>query len=232
MYVAKFFEKKMDFDRARFQNELNEAIDVIAKNRSVVAKRVLKTIKENRVCIRSFYDLSKAHYLSIKKMLEKHEVFLSSNFPPTPTAVLLIENQINGCFFYKNYIYLKSGRRVEDIAGTLVHEVSHYFYRSVPLEKRTRYLPHSQYNDEVIAFTAQKLFNKNGQCLLRKDVKEIHSIVIEHYPHIDIKDKPLQASYVSGYYDDWKSWQECMEQDHFELKKTTPDYGGLTCSIF
>lgn len=232
MYFSKFFEKKMDFDKESFQNRLDEAIEVIAKNRSVVAKRALKTIKDRKICIRSFFDLSKEHYLSIKKLLEKHQVFLPDTYPPDCNAVFKIENQLNGCFFFKNYIYLKSGRSAEAMAGTLVHEISHYFYKCMPIEKKTKYLPYNQYNDEVMAFTAQKLFQKNGRCLLRNDVKEIHHVLLNYYPHIDANNKPLRASYVSGYYDDWQSWQESMVQDEAEPEVRNSVYAGMACTLF
>ena len=53
------------------------------------------------------------------------------------------------------------------------------------------------YRDEVRSYTAEKMFERNGRCLLRSDIKEIHEHVTKLYSEFVEEDEtPSKQGYI------------------------------------
>ena len=196
MYALKFFEKAPGFNEQNFRDKLKEAINLISQNQTLIAKRTLEIIATNKVTIQSFFELSQDHYLFLRKdILEESHIRLPNRFPMGDLAVRMIESNLTGIIFNDRTMYINSMLCIDEMAKTLIHEISHHMNQDVfHLDKKATSHNSACYKEEIRAFTAEKIFEKNGHCILRSDVKKIHAKVAQLYPELN---DPLERT--TGY---------------------------------
>ena len=199
-----FFDRNQSYNDTSFQSKLSNAMSLIKANHSLVASKVYEVINANILSIRTFSELSKDHYLRISNdFKEDYDINLPNRYPPTPSAVKQIESKLEGIIFDNKYIYISSNKSAEQIASTLVHEICHFLNKGLyAKEQKVNDSKQVSYSDEVRAFTAEKMFERNGTCLLRSDMKEIHHRVTNLYPEFTGPEKDtLRLGYLFSSYD-------------------------------
>lgn len=201
-FFFKLFQPASPNEKELFQANLNQAIELIKKNHSVVALKVLETIDTGKVTIQSFFDLSYEHYLEIvQDMEEELQISLSDHFPPSAATVRQIEGYLDGIIFNNNAIYINAHKSVEEMASTIVHEISHFLNnRLFNAENKAHDFNQASYRDEVRSFIAEKTFERDGQCLRRSDIKKIHARVTQSYASF-VTPETKAAGYVFSYFD-------------------------------
>ena len=71
--------------------------------------------------------MTQEHYIRMRKNMKiEHKVSISDEFPPTAADVRKIESELQGIIYDDLYIYISSKRSAEQIASTLIHEISHF----------------------------------------------------------------------------------------------------------
>ncbi len=197
-----FFEKNQAFDENNFEQKLQDAINLIKQNQSFVARLVLDAINSNQVTLSTFFQLTPNHYQKTKTIMRKdYHTTLPNTFPPTISAVRKIEKELDGIIYDNQHIYISSTKSVEEIAKTLIHEVCHFL--NVDLydkEMETEESKQVGYKDEVRAFTAERMFEKNKGYLLRSDINQIHETVTELYPEFTDPENPI-SGYIYSTFD-------------------------------
>ncbi|HAT8174267.1 TPA: hypothetical protein JA340_14095, partial [Legionella pneumophila] len=163
-----FFEKNQAFDEKNFEQKLQDAISLIKQNQSFVARLVLDVINSNQVTVSTFFQLTPDHYQRMKTIMKKdYHTTLPKTFPPTMSAVRKIEKELDGIIYDHQHIYISSTKNVEEIAKTLIHEVCHFLNSDLyDKELETEASKQVSYKDEIRAFTAEKIFEKNNGYLL------------------------------------------------------------------
>lgn len=198
MARLKFFDKNKSQGELNFQSKLQDAINLIKENKSVVATKVLKVIKSQQLTIHSFYALSKNDFSSmIKDFKEDKHVDLPKKFPPSQSAVNKIESELEGIIYSDKRIYMNSKKSVREIASTLVHEICHFLNEDLfKADKQIYGNNFAHYRSEARAFTAEKIFERNGSCVRRSDIKAIHERVTKSYPEFN---DPNRENSLLGY---------------------------------
>ena len=189
---------------AVFQAKLEDAIQLISNNQSLIAIKVTKALDANVVHIGSFFDLTPNHYASLQKSFRKDdEINLPDVFPPNESAVFQIESLLEGIIYEDKYIYLNSSKNSQEIASTIIHEVGHYLNSKIyNQEYESKPCTIVGYRDEIRSFTAERMFEKNGFCITRGDMKAIHQTVSRLYPDFTTqKPSPDTSGYIYGSYD-------------------------------
>jgi hypothetical protein len=135
--------------------------------------------------------------------MKESQVDLSPDFPPSLFAVQQIERRLEGIIYNNKTIYMNSKKSIDEIASTLIHEVSHFINSDIfKNERLAQNFKRASYNDEVRSFIAEKTFERNGYCLRRSDIKKIHATVTELYPSFATSNKEQPASgYLFSHYD-------------------------------
>ncbi|HAT1795304.1 TPA: hypothetical protein JBL19_11750 [Legionella pneumophila] len=197
-----FFEKNQAFDEKNFEQKLQDAISLIKQNQSFVARLVLDVINSNQVTVSTFFQLTPDHYQRMKTIMKKdYHTTLPKTFPPTMSAVRKIEKELDGIIYDHQHIYISSTKNVEEIAKTLIHEVCHFLNSDLyDKELETEASKQVSYKDEIRAFTAEKIFEKNNGYLLRSDINQIHETVTELYPEFTDPDN-LISGYIYSTFD-------------------------------
>ncbi|HAU0910101.1 TPA: lpg2461 family Dot/Icm T4SS effector [Legionella pneumophila] len=197
-----FFEKNQAFDEKNFEQKLQDAINLIKQNQSFVARLVLDAINSNQVTLSTFFQLTPNHYQKTKTIMRKdYHTTLPNTFPPTISAVRKIEKELDGIIYDNQHIYISSTKSVEEIAKTLIHEVCHFLNSDLyDKEMKTEESKQVGYKDEVRAFTAEKMFEKNKGYLLRSDINQIHETVTELYPEFTDPENPI-SGYIYSTFD-------------------------------
>lgn len=197
-----FFEKNQAFDENNFEQKLQDAINLIKKNQSFVARLVLDAINSNQVTLSTFFQLTPNHYQKTKTIMRKdYHTTLPNTFPPTISAVRKIEKELDGIIYDNQHIYISSTKSVEEIAKTLIHEVCHFLNADLyDKEMETEESKQVGYKDEVRAFTAERMFEKNKGYLLRSDINQIHETVTELYPEFTDPENPI-SGYIYSTFD-------------------------------
>lgn len=197
-----FFEKNQAFDENNFEQKLQDAINLIKQNQSFVARLVLDAINSNQVTLSTFYQLTPNHYQKTKTIMRKdYHTILPNTFPPTISAVRKIEKELDGIIYDNQHIYISSTKSVEEIAKTLIHEFCHFLNSDLyDKEMETEESKQVGYKDEVRAFTAEKMFEKNKGYLLRSDINQIHETVTELYPEFTDPENPM-SGYIYSTFD-------------------------------
>ncbi|HAT8179461.1 TPA: hypothetical protein JA361_08300 [Legionella pneumophila] len=197
-----FFEKNQAFDEHNFEQKLQDAINLIKQNQSFVARLVLDAINSNQVTISTFFQLTPNHYQKTRTMMRKdYHTTLPNTFPPTISAVRKIEKELDGIIYDHQHIYISSTKSVEEIAKTLIHEICHFLNSDLyDKEWETEESKQVSYKDEVRAFTAEKMFEKNRGYLLRSDIKQVHETVTELYPEFIDAENPI-SGYIYSTFD-------------------------------
>lgn len=200
----------------KFQAKLESAIALIKQNQSLIAMKVIEVLEQKAVTIGSFYDLSPKHYTSMCHSLRKdNQINLPKTYPPTTAAVEKIESVLEGVIYEDQYIYLSSKKSIEQIASTLIHEVGH-FLNSTLYNEESQYKSAKLvgYSDEVRSFTAEKMFEKNGHCITRSDMKKIHTTVTKLYPEFTGPEvNPQSLGYIYASYD-WPLHEQFSATNH------------------
>jgi hypothetical protein len=199
-----FFEKKQSSGVTDFNAKLRSAIKIIQQNNSFIALKVMEVINSDKVTINSFYNLSRSHWHTMKQsMKEEDQIILPGAYPPSERAVRMIETELNGIIYDDRHIYLSSSRTPVQIANTLVHEICHFLNADlVDFENQQSNPNLVSHNEEVRSFAAEKMFERNGSCLRRSDIKAIHNMVSDLYPEFnDIGDEELELGYIYSSYD-------------------------------
>ncbi|MDI1352589.1 MAG: hypothetical protein PSV35_07445 [bacterium] len=198
-----FFKQSLDSPPDHGTVKLAGVIELIKKNKSFVASCVLEVLLTKKLVIKSFYELSQNHYDSIRQSIETDlSTTLTTEFPPTPIAIEKIEAYLEGIIFDRKIIYLNFKKDVSQIASTLIHEVSHYLNSTILDEERVQSEEEdADYCDEVRAFMAEKMFQRNGACLTRSAVKDVHTMVTDLYPEFNNVKQPNKKGFVFSYYD-------------------------------
>jgi hypothetical protein len=201
MAHSNFFEKNAS--ESNFQSKYATAIKLIQQNESLVAKKVLEIIKSGKLEIRSFHELSKKHYSEMRNdFQEEHDINLPKTFPPTADAVRKIESKLEGIIYNNKTIYITSQKSAKEIASTIIHEVGHFLNNSLCEQQSKKNFNIARYSDEVRAFTAEKMFERNGHCLLRSDIRAIHDKVSSLYPEfVDSVEQVKGLGYIFATYD-------------------------------
>ncbi len=197
-----FFEKNQAFDENNFEQKLQDAINLIKQNQSFVARLVLDAINSNQVTLSTFFQLTPNHYQKTKTIMRKdYHTTLPNTFPPTISAVRKIEKELDGIIYDNQHIYISSTKSVEEIAKTLIHEVCHFLNADLyDKEMETEESKQVGYKDEVRAFTAERMFEKNKGYLLRSDINQIHETVTELYPEFTDPENPI-SGYIYSTFD-------------------------------
>ncbi|KGP63358.1 hypothetical protein EP47_10885 [Legionella norrlandica] len=197
-----FFETNQAFDENNFEEKLYKAIHLIKQNQSFVAKIVVQALDSNQVTVGSFFQLTPDHYMRMKNDMKKeHNITLPQTFPPTTSAVRKIEQELEGIIYDNRYIYIHSKKSVEEIASTLIHEICHFLNSELyDKEKESENSKQVSYKDEVRAFTAEKMFEKNGGCLLRSDIRKVHNTVSRLYPEFTDPENPI-SGYIYSHFE-------------------------------
>ncbi|MFJ1268120.1 hypothetical protein ACD661_06095 [Legionella lytica] len=199
IFMDKTSTKKIDFDV-----KLKEAIEIIRENRSIVATRVLEVLDSQRITVNSFFNMVPKHYQEMQEdLLNEENITLPSDYPPSEEAVKIIESKLSGIIYEDKHIYLSSDRTAEEIASTLVHEVSHFLNSDIFRQERKKSSTLLyRYNDEVRSFTAEKIFALDGHCMLRSYTRKIHAHVTRAYPEFVEPDMDTQKmGYVYSWFD-------------------------------
>ncbi|WP_133135683.1 hypothetical protein [Legionella rowbothamii] len=200
----KIFTDKSSKRKNEFDIKLNEAIELIRNNQSIVAERVLEVLESNLVTVNSFFNISHSYYQQIQEdLLQEEKITIPSDYPPSDETVKIIEGKYSGIIYDDQHIYLSSDRTVEEIASTLVHEICHYLNSEIfrQEQKNSSSLLY-RYKDEVRSFTAEKIFERNGHCILRSHMRNIHAHVTRVYPEFVDPDMDMQkVGYVYSCYD-------------------------------
>ena len=128
---------------------------------------------------------------------------LADGAAPSDRAVRMIETELNGIIYDDRHIYLSSNRTPVQIANTLVHEICHFLNADlVDFENQQSNPNLVSHNEEVRSFAAEKMFERNGSCLRRSDIKAIHNMVSDLYPEFnDTGDEELELGYIYSSYD-------------------------------
>ncbi|ABQ55945.1 hypothetical protein LPC_2015 [Legionella pneumophila str. Corby] len=197
-----FFEKNQAFDENNFEQKLQDAINLIKQNQSFVARLVLDAINSNQVTLSTFFQLTPNHYQKTKTIMRKdYHTTLPNTFPPTISAIRKIEKELDGIIYDNQHIYISSTKSVEEIAKTLIHEVCHFLNADLyDKEMETEESKQVGYKDEVRAFTAERMFEKNKGYLLRSDINQIHETVTELYPEFTDPENPI-SGYIYSTFD-------------------------------
>ncbi|HAU1628439.1 TPA: lpg2461 family Dot/Icm T4SS effector [Legionella pneumophila] len=197
-----FFEKNQAFDENNFEQKLQDAINLIKQNQSFVARLVLDAINSNQVTLSTFFQLTPNHYQKTKTIMRKdYHTTLPNTFPPTISAIRKIEKELDGIIYDNQHIYISSTKSVEEIAKTLIHEVCHFLNADLyDKEMETEESKQVGYKDEVRAFTAERMFEKNKGYLLRSDINQIHEMVTELYPEFTDPENPI-SGYIYSTFD-------------------------------
>ncbi|QEY51875.1 hypothetical protein [Legionella longbeachae] len=204
MYNARFFEKPINNVNDNFQTNLSAAIDVIKQNQSVLAKKILDVINSKKIIIHSFFNVTKEHYFKMRKDIKnEYGEILSENFPPDISTIRKIESKLEGIIYDDKVIYIRSSNNPPKMANTLVHEICHFLNASIyNKEKKINPTNLVGYYDEVRAHTGEKIFERNGSCLRRSDIKQIHKQVTDLYPEFLISyEDALELGYIYSSYD-------------------------------
>jgi hypothetical protein len=136
-------------------------------------------------------------------MKKEDNIILPNTYPPSEQAVKMIESKLNGIIYEDRYIYISRKRTPEQMASTLVHEICHFMNAGL-MDKEKQFINSNQvsHNEEVRSFAAEKMFERNGHCLRRSDIKELHEMVTDLYPEFnDIGDDEPQLGYIFASYD-------------------------------
>lgn len=200
----KIFMDKSSTKKNEFGIKLNEAIELIRDNQSIVAKRVLEVLESNQVTVNSFFNMSLWHYEQMQEdLLQEENITIPPDYPPSDETVKIIEGKYSGIIYEDKHIYLNSDRSTEEIATTLVHEISHFLNSDIfRQEKKNSSSLLYRYKDEVRSFTAEKIFERDGHCILRSHMKKIHAHVTRAYPEFVDPDMDMQkVGYVYSCYD-------------------------------
>ncbi|WP_080445263.1 lpg2461 family Dot/Icm T4SS effector [Legionella pneumophila] len=197
-----FFEKNQAFDENNFEQKLQDAINLIKQNQSFVARLVLDAINSKQVTLSTFFQLTPNHYQKTKTIMRKdYHTTLPNTFPPTISAIRKIEKELDGIIYDNQHIYISSTKSVEEIAKTLIHEVCHFLNADLyDKEMETEESKQVGYKDEVRAFTAERMFEKNKGYLLRSDINQIHETVTELYPEFTDPENPI-SGYIYSTFD-------------------------------
>lgn len=199
-----FFAPSISSEKELFNAKLAKAIQLIQANHSIVAINVLNVINSDKITINSFFNLSKQHYQRMKKnMLKDENIILPEEYPPTLEAIRMIEKKLSGIIYDDKHIYLSSQNTIEQIASSLVHEVCHFLNADIYMkeQKKAGSLLY-RYHDEVRAFTAEKIFERDGHCIRRSDIRTIHQKVSELYPEFLEQEIDTQKlGYIFASYD-------------------------------
>lgn len=199
IFMDKTSTKKNDFDI-----KLKEAIEIIRENRSIVATRVLEVLDSQRITVNSFFNMLPKHYQEMQEdLLHEENITLPSDYPPSEEAVKIIESKLSGIIYEDKHIYLSSERTIEEIASTLVHEVSHFLNSEIFTQERKKSSTLLyRYNDEVRSFTAEKIFELDGHCMLRSHTRKIHAHVTRAYPEfVEPEMDTKKMGYVYSWFD-------------------------------
>lgn len=201
MPIFTFFGVEKVDGEAIFQEKLVQAIALIRENNSIVARDVLNTLDSSTLTIQSFYALSRQHFMCIINDMSALNIDVPTDYPPSKEAVRTIGQYLNGIIFNSQTIYINSNRSIEAIAQTIIHEVTHFINDTLlDQEVHSEGYAKARYNDELRAFIAQRVFERNGSCLLRSDVKNIHAFVTDNYPEFaDALDEPPHGYLFSTY---------------------------------
>lgn len=183
MFFSPSFANKSSSSKDNFDIKFKKAIELIKRNHSIVAPKVLEAIDLHRITVNSFFNMSEEHYQEMQEdMLEENSIILPTEYPPTAEAVKLIEGKLSGIIYEDKHIYLSSRQTTQEIASTLVHEICHFLNRDIyRRERKTSSSQLFRYKDEVRSFTAEKIFERDGHCLRRSDIKKIHTRVAKAY---------------------------------------------------
>lgn len=134
-------------------------------------------------------------------MRKDYHTTLPNTFPPTISAIRKIEKELDGIIYDNQHIYISSTKSVEEIAKTLIHEVCHFLNADLyDKEMETEESKQVGYKDEVRAFTAERMFEKNKGYLLRSDINQIHETVTELYPEFTDPENPI-SGYIYSTFD-------------------------------
>ncbi len=204
MFFKSLFMDKSSTQKNNFDAKLEEAIKLIRANKSIVAARVLEVLDSHKVTINSFFNMSYKHFQEIQEdLLEEEKITIPSDYPPSDETVKIIEKTYSGIIYEDKHIYLNSERSAEDIASTLVHEICHFLNSDIfKQEKRNSSSLLYRYKDEVRSFTAERIFERDGHCVLRSDIKKVHAYVTEAYPEfVDPNEDMQKLGYVYSCYD-------------------------------
>lgn len=200
----KIFMDKTSTKKNDFNVKLKEAIEIIRANQSIVATRVLEVLDSQRITVNSFFNMSPKHYQEIQEDLLKEEhITIPSDYPPTEETVEIIEGKYSGIIYEDKHIYLSLARTVEEIASTLIHEVCHFLNSDIfRQEKKNSSTLLYRYKDEVRSFTAEKIFELDGRCMLRSYTRKIHAHVTQVYPEfVDPNIDMQKVGYVYSCFD-------------------------------
>ncbi|KTD53734.1 hypothetical protein Lsan_4144 [Legionella santicrucis] len=204
MYNAKFFEKPINYVNDNFQKNLSAAINIIKQNQSVLAKKILDAINSKKIIIHSFFNVTEEHFFKIRNDIKKeYGEVLPENFPPDMSTIREIESKLEGIIYDDKVIYISSKKNPQNMANTLVHEICHFLNAGMYIkEKKINPTNLVGYCDEVRAHTGEKIFERNGKCLRRSDIKQIHKQVTELYPEFLVSyEDALELGYIYSSYD-------------------------------
>jgi hypothetical protein len=200
----KLFTDKTPTKKSEFEIKLNEAIELIRDNQSIVAERVLEVLESNQVTVNSFFNMSPWHYEQMQaELFQEEKITIPPDYPPSDETVKIIEDKYSGIIYEDKHIYLNSDRSAEEIASTLVHEISHFLNNTIfKQEQKNSSSLLYRYKDEIRSFTAEKIFERDGHCILRSHMKKIHAHVTRAYPEFVDPDMDMQkVGYVYSCYD-------------------------------
>ncbi|MDR3501525.1 MAG: hypothetical protein P4L79_02985 [Legionella sp.] len=204
MFFKAVFMDKSSTKKNEFDIKLNDAIELIRANQSIVATRVLEALDSHRITVNSFFNMSENHYKEIQEdLLKEEKITIPSEYPPSEEIVNIIEEKYSGIIYDDKHIYLSLNRTVEEIASTLVHEVCHFLNSDIyrQEQKKSSSLLY-RYKDEIRSFTAEKIFERDGHCILRSHMRRIHAHVTRAYPEFVDPDMDMQkVGYVYSCYD-------------------------------
>lgn len=202
MPIFKFFYFKKIDDEILFQEQLAKAIALIGENNSLIARDVLRILESNTLIIRSFFALSSQHFMDIMNDMSASNISIPIDYPPSRETIRRIEQYLEGIIFSNHTIYINSNRSIESIAKTLIHEVSHFLNTDIlKNEISTQGVAQARYNDELRSFIAERVFDRDGTCLLRSDVKKIHARVTSSYPEFSQQLDEQPQGYLYSTYD-------------------------------
>lgn len=199
IFTDKSSAKKNDFDV-----KLREVIEIIRDNQSIVARHVIKALDSQKITVNSFFNMSPRHYETMQEeLLTEENTTIPPDYPPSEEAVKIIESKYSGIIYEDEHIYLSLERSVEEIASTLVHEVCHFLNSDIfRQEKKNSTTLLYRYKDEVRSFTAEKIFELDGRCMLRSYTRKIHAHVTRAYPEfVDPDMDTKKMGYVYSCFD-------------------------------
>ncbi len=191
------------FNKKNYYSKINQAIEAIKSNKSIVAIEVMKAIESKSVRIKSFFEISKDDYKSLREDDDyKGLRILSNRYPPNDLSVNMIEDSLNGIIFNETTIYISSKLTSCKMALSIIHEVWHHLNSDLceeELESLNDKLV--SYRDEIRSFSAETMFSLNGRCLMRHHIKDVHKDVSRLYQEFLVGNDNADLGYITSVLD-------------------------------